>query len=120
MTGPNRGHAPHTDEPRPWEMPGAVRRDVEPHRGDLLRLLRTTMMVCAVLSPFVLPGAVSLVFGVVVFRMARHDLSRMRAGAMDPAGWEQAESVFLEVVAAWSGVATGWLCWTLLLFVRPS
>ena len=78
------------------------------------------MMVFAVLSPLVLPGAASLVLGVVVYRMARHDLSRMRAGAMDPAGWEQAESVFLEVVAAWAGVAAGWLCWTLLLFARPS
>jgi hypothetical protein len=26
------------EEPRPWERPGAVRRDCEPHRGDWLQL----------------------------------------------------------------------------------
>jgi hypothetical protein len=108
------------EDDRLWERPGAVRRDCAPPRGNLLNLLRTTMMVCAVLSPLILPGAVSLVLGAVVYRMARHDLARMRAGAMDPDGWEQAESVSLEVVAAWAGVAAAWLLWALLFVARPS
>ena len=39
MTGSGEPHSPNDDEPCPWEMPGATRRDPDPHRGPWLILL---------------------------------------------------------------------------------
>jgi hypothetical protein len=39
-----------TADPRPWEQPGAVRRDCEPHRGRLLAALGRAALVCACLG----------------------------------------------------------------------
>ena len=44
MTGDAR------DDDRPWEWPGAVRRDCEPRRGDFLMTLAACGMLCGVLS----------------------------------------------------------------------
>jgi hypothetical protein len=37
---------PDADEARPWERVGEVRRDVSPHRGNLLLLLARVALVC--------------------------------------------------------------------------
>jgi hypothetical protein len=77
---------------RPWEQPGAVRRDVEPHRGDLLVLLGTASLVCGFLTPaLVVPGVVGLPLSVVVLVLAYRDLGRMGRGMLDPAGRAEAE-----------------------------
>jgi hypothetical protein len=47
------------DEVRPWEQPGAVRRDCSPHRAGLLRALGTAARVCGLLS-LCLAGSVLL------------------------------------------------------------
>ena len=79
------------DEPRPWEGPGAVRRDREPHRGGLLLALGRAGSLCALLTPvLILPGLVALSLGLTVWVLARQDLAKMRAGLMDPAGRKQA------------------------------
>ena len=39
MTDPDRPADPDLDDPRPWERPGAVRRDAAPHRANLLAVL---------------------------------------------------------------------------------
>ena len=49
LAGPQSGGPPEEmhvrddpepcDDDRPWERPGAVRRDCEPHRGEMLLLL---------------------------------------------------------------------------------
>ncbi len=77
------------DDARPWEQPGAVRRDVEPHRGGLLRALGVTSLLLGALAPvLLLPALVALPLGVVVWMCARRDLREMAAGAMDPGGWD--------------------------------
>jgi hypothetical protein len=119
------------DLPRPWEEPGAVRRDCAPHRGrPLLFLGRAAFacgLVCLVMTVpccFTLPGAafayrrplrVSLlmtaasslpclfawVLAVAARKLARRDLARMEAGLMDPAGRGDTEGA-----RAWA--AWGW------------
>jgi hypothetical protein len=72
---------------RPWERPGSVRRDCEPHRGALYALLRLASEVCFLLALFCPPFAlVALGVGVTTWLLARHDLREMEAGRMDPAG----------------------------------
>jgi ABC-type Fe3+ transport system permease subunit len=68
------------DDPRPWEQPGAVRRDCAPHRGRLLNGLATTAVILFLLPP------VALLLGSWVLVEAGRDLRLMEAGLMDPAG----------------------------------
>jgi hypothetical protein len=70
---------------------GAVRRDCEPHRGNLLAVLSKVTLWCGLLS-FVLafPAILGIIVGVVTLAMARRDLARMEAGGLDPQGRDQA------------------------------
>jgi hypothetical protein len=84
------------DEPeggRPWERPGAVRRDALLHRGHWLRVLGWVAFVLGLLSFFLLvtalPGYVVGTFGL---HMADADLARMAAGTMDPRGRGETEA----------------------------
>jgi hypothetical protein len=84
---------PQPDAPRPWEEPGAVRRDCEPHRGRLLRFLGIGVIVWAALSLYLVvlsPAGVAL--GAALWWRARRDLAEMNAGTRDPAG--EAETDF--------------------------
>jgi hypothetical protein len=76
------------DDRPPWERPGAVRRDCEPHRGEMLVWLGRLSVWLIVAT--VVVGAVSVVAAVVVaivvMAMASRDRAKMRAGTMDPAG----------------------------------
>jgi hypothetical protein len=102
------------DADRPWERPGAVRREVEPHRGRWFRLLAWTNLFAVVLavaavtllyrplsmwvevSPGVsispgdglllLPVAPCFPLGLITFALAGRHLAQMRAGLVDPAG----------------------------------
>jgi hypothetical protein len=72
---------------RPWEQPGAVRRDCRPHRGDLLVALGNLCLGLGFLSLwFLLPACVAVPLAGVVWLLARRDLVRMKAGLIDPAG----------------------------------
>jgi hypothetical protein len=74
-------------EDRPWERPGAVRRDCEPHRAELLRALSVTALVCAGFAGcLAVPAVVGLALGVTVWLLGRRDRALMSAGLMDPAG----------------------------------
>ncbi len=100
------------DEPpedsRPWEAPGAVRRDVGPHRGRWLRLLAGTALACGVASLcLAVPALVALPLGTAVLVMARRDRARMRRGEMDPDG-------LVDI-----GVAEGWAALGVLLAIPP-
>lgn len=73
-----------SDDDRPWEQPGAVRRDVEPHRGLLLSWLSTIGLALSIFGCcFPFPG---LLVNGVVFVAARRDLAAMAAGRVDPDG----------------------------------
>ena len=96
-----------TLEDRPWEQPGELRRDAEPHRGRILILLAAATSVSGILTPFlpilfckfplpyrhdlcflimlVLSGA-GLLVGLTTWVMARADLSKMQTGMMDRHG----------------------------------
>src|SRR5262245_52620816 len=83
---------PNTDDPRPWERPGAVRRDCAPHRGRLLRVLGAIALVCGILALLLaVPGLVGLPLSVAVLRLSGRDLARMRRGLLDPAGRAETE-----------------------------
>jgi hypothetical protein len=127
MTAPERhaGLEPKADE-RPWEGPGAVRRDCAPHRGSWFVLLASVNgfgIAVAVagwtlfyiplflqvspgtsVSPgpglLVLPSVLCLPLGLFTWVLAARDLARMRGGDMDPAGLGAA------TLAAWAGIAS--------------
>jgi hypothetical protein len=88
-------------DPRPWEQPGAFRRDCAPHRGHLVQLLTR---VCAVVglascSPF--PALLGLPLGLLLARLCRGDLARMDAGTMDPGGRRLVESALRMARIGW-------------------
>lgn len=79
------------EEERPWEKPGQVRRDCEPHRSSLLFLMARTSLVCGLLSLCLcFPALVGLPLAVLAYTLANRDLGRMEDGTMDPAGASQA------------------------------
>jgi hypothetical protein len=79
---------PERDE-RPWERPGAVRRDCEPHRGPLLFWLGGGSLLCGIAWLWlVVPALIGLPLGVVVLLLGGRDLKKMAAGVMDPEGAE--------------------------------
>src|SRR5262249_10530030 len=49
--------SPDDADPRPWERPGAVRRDCEPDRGQTLLLLGCSALVLGVVGLCILPLA---------------------------------------------------------------
>ena len=88
---------------RPWENPGAIRRDAEPHRGLSLVCLGLGSQSCAVIAAaisfigannhtpiieilFILPCALGLLSAMRILCLAGQDLSRMRANEVDPQG----------------------------------
>ena len=71
----------------PWERPGAVRRDYEPHRaGWLLALADASLLLGALSLCLGFLALMGLALGLAAWVMASHDLGRMRAGSMDPGG----------------------------------
>lgn len=71
------------EDERPWEQPyheAEVRRDCEPHRGNLVLILGILSLVL-----FWAP-LIGLILGIVVTVMGRADLKKMENGAMDPQG----------------------------------
>jgi hypothetical protein len=86
--------SPPPADDRPWEQPGAFRRDCEPHRGFLLGVLGQLSVALGLLAAFcfvwvplsTLAAFLALGFGVTTWQLARHDLREMDAGRVDPAG----------------------------------
>jgi hypothetical protein len=99
----------------PWEQPGNVRRDGEPHRREGLQILAWIARVCGLLSFFMcFPAAlIGIALGLVVERLCLRDIKKMDAGVMDPRGREQASAASIAAVrgAEWSFWGAGiWLC----------
>jgi hypothetical protein len=131
-------------ELEPWEQPGAVRRDCEPHRSGLLLGLAIPAAIAGVLSFFCLPlygsgahelsavrgpvGAwevvvllfvslpwlIALPLGVLVWITAERDLVRMRAGLMDSRGLQRAENASHWARIGWTAGGLTFLLWVLL------
>jgi hypothetical protein len=85
-------HHPPDDaiDVQPWNRPGAVRRDCDAHRAQLLHLLSLAAFWLCLLLPCTvgLTGLVGVGIAFTVWRMARADLGQMERGLMDPEGWE--------------------------------
>jgi hypothetical protein len=87
----------HEGDERPWDKPGAVRRDGEPHRGPVLLFLGRVSLIAGIVSfctAAVVPvvpvlaciGVGAIALGSAVLLTANRDLARMSKGLMDPAG----------------------------------
>jgi len=71
----------------PWERPGAVRRDCEPHRAEWLLALADASLLLGALSLCLgFLTLMGLALGLAAWVMASRDLGRMRARSMDPSG----------------------------------
>jgi hypothetical protein len=75
------------EEERPWEESGAMPRDCEPHRANLLLRLGRASVIFGVLT-FLLcfPGLLGVCLGFTVLVLAQRDLRMMRHGRMDLGG----------------------------------
>jgi hypothetical protein len=72
---------------RPWERPGAVRRDCQPHRDRLLLALGDASLLLGALSlPLGFPAVAGAGLGAAAWALASRDLKRMQARLMDPDG----------------------------------
>ncbi len=84
------------DEGARWRRRQAelVRRDYEPHRGNLIVSLGNVSMILGGLSLCMLGfgATVSVPLGVLAWVMANRDLELMRQGRMDPRGKAQTET----------------------------
>jgi hypothetical protein len=124
-----------TDRPvRPWELPGAFRRDCEPHRGPLVVFLgRAAFALSFVLAAIPLvdlpvlqawrfPGwglplipLAGTLPSLAVWALARHDLALIRGGWMDPAGESQVQEGWRHGAAGMKvaalSVALSYLLW---------
>ena len=116
---------PDNDE-RPWERPGAVRRDCEPHRGTLLMFLGVMGVLVSGLGIVVFGLAViGMLLGMMTYRLARRDLAKVRAGLMDPAGRRPVVQALdlarASIKAGAFGLAWSAIPWTVaaLLHFRP-
>ena len=116
-----RAGKPGAEDGRPWEQPGAVRRDCEPHRGTwLLALADAGLLVGALSLALGVLAPLGLALGVTAWALASLDLGRMRAGLMDPAGREAAARARTRAVAgvALSLYAAALWGWFLALMTR--
>ena len=85
-----------TDD-RPWERPGALRRDSEPHRGNLIQVLGIAGLVTGTIAlpscfcyciaaPF---AVAAIALGTSALVMGNKDLRKMDEGLLDPRGRQQ-------------------------------
>ena len=106
----------------PWERPGAVRRDCEPHRGRLVLKLADAGLLLGALSLCLgFAALLALACGAAAWVLASRDLRRMRSGLMDPRG--QADTARGRTRAR-AGLALGLYAaivwgWFLAVITRP-
>jgi hypothetical protein len=74
------------EEERPWErrQRRPVRRDCEPHRGQLVLILGIVSLVALACGGF--GAVVGLPCAIIAWILGTKDLARMEAGTMDPEG----------------------------------
>jgi hypothetical protein len=103
---------PDAGDPRPWEQPGAVRRDAAPHRGELLRLLATISLAFSAAGVlFLVPALVGVPLAFRVSSMASRDLDRMGGGQLDPRGRAVTHAAFVRAeIALVLGMVAPLLC----------
>jgi hypothetical protein len=104
------------EDGRPWERPGAVRRDCAPHRAGLLLAVADTSLLLGVLAlPLGFSALMGLGLGAAAWALAVRDLRRMRARVMDPAGRSRTARARARAGVAFSLYAVVLWGWFLLL-----
>ena len=104
------------EDGRPWERPGAVRRDCAPHRAGLLLAVADTSLLLGALSlPLGFSALMGLGLGAAAWALAVRDLRRMRARVMDPAGRSRTARARARAGVAFSLYAVVLWGWFLLL-----
>jgi hypothetical protein len=76
------------EDVQPWEHPDAIRRDIEPHRGDLLLLIGTASLILSLLGA---TAPLALLLGGYAWKMGVADRQKIRTGELDPEGQRSAE-----------------------------
>lgn len=106
---------------RPWEQPGALRRDCEPHRGEFLRGLSrwATGLSCVAIFCF-FPIVVALPMALFVLIFGRRDLAEMQAGRMDSAGMVETRAAIREAVYTIFTILFALVFWAGLIVFGPS
>lgn len=94
------------------------RRDLPPHRGDLLRVLGMVSALISMLTCLVLPGLIALPLGLATWLMARHDLRLMESGQMDREGMPATLAARRRGVSAVVTVLLLWLLVACALLLR--
>jgi hypothetical protein len=106
------------EEERPWEQPGTLPLDCEPHRGELLLKGANMGVTLGALSMIVPPTAVpGFFFGLVTAALAAYDLKRMRAGRCDPHDQTMVERAQERAVGAMCLSLFGWPVGCVVFFV---
>jgi hypothetical protein len=117
MTQPAHPDLAVPEDDRPWERPGAMRRDVVPHRAGMLWRLAVPAVVCGLLAVFLwAPAFIALPLGLIAWLLARHDLAEMDAGRMDSRGRAETEQARDWAVAGAIAAVSTLLCYTPALF----
>jgi hypothetical protein len=102
---------PLSDVPDPELRP--IRRDLKPHRGNLILALGIVTLVTGLGAMCIcLPFPISLVVGISTIVLARRDLRSMRAGSMDPHGQGSTRSGMILAVI---GIAIPIVWWLALI-----
>jgi hypothetical protein len=98
----------------PWDRSGAVRRDCQADRGQLLLSLADTALLLGALSLCLgFPSLMALILGVAAWVVSCHDQRMMRNRLMDSDGWITTGTARSRALAgAFLGLygATLWVC----------
>jgi hypothetical protein len=87
----------NTDDASPHESAHGVRRDLPPDRGFLLNMLSQTAVILNSITLFCFAFPLlflALPLGLMVYRAARRDLAMIRAGRLDPRGYQETWKAF--------------------------
>lgn len=107
---------PEEREDRPWEEPGSLRRDFEPHRGGFLGSAAGLSFFLGLGSICFPPlGIIGLGFIVFVGISARSDLAKIQAGTMDPKGERPAKDALQIAVISLIFTLLIWLMWCIVV-----
>ncbi|MBL8793328.1 MAG: hypothetical protein JNM56_05450 [Planctomycetia bacterium] len=111
---------PESDnELEPWERPGALRRDCEPHRGELHVRLADCTFILALASIHCFPTIpLALSLALVVSRMASRDLDRMAAVPLDRPGEHLTRKALESAASALKLCAFGIGFWLIIVLIQ--
>ena|SRR5581483_4002407 len=105
-----------TEDERPWEQPGNIRRDWEPHRASFLWFPGEVSFFCGLFCLCCPPFSLLCVpLAIVVLVSARNDLGKMAGGMMDPSGKARTQEAWDSAVFGLNFSILAWVSWGIIL-----